>query len=206
MNILRKLGSWKIVVLGIVAVVLLAIIGSGKMEQEESGDHFFAAVVGVHHLGPDYRIGNFYINKSIRDSVGEGWGGGSRRCCVNLPNKFSQKLKADVRWEVWRAVREGNSIVPTTNRVEGIFQAVVPVESYTDIGDFYVHFFPNGRVRIVISQYSPIGNLHPIRLDDPPAAQQATSGRKVEVMFSKAELEEFERQAERDRKLYGDWR
>lgn len=206
MNILKQRGWGKIMVLGIVSVVLLAVIGSKKLKSQEGGNHFFAAVVGVHHLGPDYRIGNFYINKSIRDSVGEGWGGGSRRCCVNLPNQFNQKLKADVRWEVWRAVTEGNSVVPTRNRVEGIFQALVPVESYTDIGDFYVHFFPNGRVRIVISKYSPMGEVHPIRLDDPSAAQQATSGRKVEVMFSKSELEEFERQAERDRKLYGDWR
>ncbi|WP_306396621.1 DUF3304 domain-containing protein [Telluria beijingensis] len=206
MNMLSKGRGWMITALGVVVVVLLAIIGSKKLKDKEQESHFLADVVGVHHLGPDYRIGNFYINKGIGDSVGEGGGGGSRRCCVSLPNKFNPKLKADVRWEVWRAVREVGSILPTTNRVEGIYQAVVPVEQYTDVGDFYVHFFPNGRVRIVISKYSSSGNLHPIRLDDSLAAQQSTSGHKIAAMFSEVEVEEFQRQADEDRKLYGDWK
>lgn len=187
-------------------VILLTMIGSKRIMHEKPENNFFAAMVGVHHLGPDYRIGNFYVNKRISGSVGEGGGGGSRRCCVKLPNKFDEELKADVRWEVWRAVREVNSTVPVKSKIEGIYRASVPVESYTDIGDFYVHFFSNGRVRIVVSQYSFIGKLHPIQRDDSSAAQQATSGRKIEVMFSKTELDEFQRQAEQDRKLYGDWR
>lgn len=176
---------------------------NGKPKASDSSP---ASVIGVHHLGPNYLINRFYINKSIGDNVGEEGGGGSQVCCIELPNKSTRKLTADVRWRVHRIMRSPDPASPETEVLEGVYQAQVPVEPYVEPGDFYVHFFPGGRVRIVVSSYTSDGKLHPIRSDDTQAIQGATRGHAVDAIFSKQDLVELQREIDRDREKYGDWR
>lgn len=164
------------------------------------------SLIGVHHLGSDYYIKKFYINKSIGDNIGEGGGGGSMVCCLSLPKTWQPASTVDIRWEVHRILRVSALISQETAEVEGIYRAQVPIERYTEPGDFYVHFFSGKRVRVVVSSTSSSGEHHPIQRLDDLASKNATLGVSIEKMFTDEELAEKLRDVERDRKKFGDWR
>jgi hypothetical protein len=169
-------------------------------------DRIPVSIIGVQHLGSDYLIDRFYINKSGGGNVGEGGGGGGMVCCLTLPKKWNPALKADVRWEVHHIIRTASPTTPDTAEVEGIYHAQVPVEPYAKPDDFYVHFFPNGRVRIVVSSVASDGEQHPIRWGDSQASRTATAGTAVREIFTAKELVEIQREIDLKRKKYGDWR
>ena len=142
----------------------------------------------------DYRIANFYVDKYSGGTVGESGGGGGIVCCLMLPNKWYPGLKAEVRWEVRQIIRSSNPAVPETEETAGFYRAQVPIEEYVKPGDFYVHFFPGGRVRIVVSEFTTTGKLHPIQWDDSSASRAATTGVPVKTLFTAAELAGLERE------------
>jgi hypothetical protein len=172
----------------------------------EADVHVPVSLVGVHHLGSDYFIYRFYVNKSIGDNVGQGGGGGSMVCCLTLPLKWTRDLKADVRWEVDHIIRAPNPAARETAEVIGIYRAEVPIEKYTELGDLYVHFFPNGRVRIVVSPITPDGEAHPIRWGDTDESGVATAGKTAKTLFTAEEVAELKHKADSARKDHGGWR
>jgi hypothetical protein len=169
-------------------------------------DGFPASLIGVHHLGADYSIYKFHINKSIGDSVGEGGGGGSMVCCMTLPRQWDASLSVDVRWAVDHIIRSVKTGQPDTTEVEGIYHAQVPVEKYTTPGDFYVHFFPNGRIRVAVTSMDSDSDEHPIRSGDMQALRTATAGKRIEALFTEEEVAERRKAAYSAREKYGDWR
>jgi hypothetical protein len=190
-------------------LLLIGILaGSGISSEADAtpNDTVPASLIGLHHLGPEYLIYRFYINKAIGDNIGEGGGGGSRICCVLLPKKWSPSLVVDVRWAVDHIVRSTKPEVPETAEVEGIYHAKVPVEPYGEAGDLYVHFFPNGQVRIVVSSSGPGAEDYPIKSNDMRAAQNAVKGEAVQALFTREENEERRKISDDARKKYGDWR
>jgi hypothetical protein len=70
----------------------------------------------------------------------------------------------------------------------------------------WVHLFSDGQARIVISSIGPEGEGHPIHREDARAADAATTGARVEALFSKEEIAEINRKAAQERALHGDWR
>ncbi|WP_081933731.1 DUF3304 domain-containing protein [Massilia sp. 9096] len=164
------------------------------------------SVIGVHHLGSDYYIDSFYVDKYYEGNIGEGGGGNGMVCCRMLPRKWHPGLIADVRWEVRHIIRSPIPEVPETAEVVGDYRAQVAVEAYLESGDLYVHFFPGGRARIVVSDFSASGKEHPIKWEDKQAGQKATIGMSVSSLFTTEELAEFNREFDRDRAKYGDWR
>jgi hypothetical protein len=164
------------------------------------------SLIGVHHLGPQYVIYRFYVNKSIGDNIGEGGGGGSEVCCITLPTKWDPALRVDIRWEVDHIIRSHDAKLQDSAEMKGIYQAQVPVEKYSKIGDLYIHFFPNGRVRAVVSSISSDGEKHPIRQGDAKASQTAIAGKEISDLFTPEEIAEMSRKADQERKLHGDWR
>jgi hypothetical protein len=169
-------------------------------------DNVAVSLIGVHHLGPDYLIQKFYINKTIGDNVGEGGGGGSMVCCITLPRKWQRSLVVDVRWEVARIIRRStNSDLPDVGEIEGIYQAQVPVEQYTEPGNFSVHFLPNGHVYVVVNP-TESENKHTTGSSDTPAVQTATKGQMIKALFTPQEIIERKKAANNDRNNYGGWR
>jgi hypothetical protein len=191
-----------------VATLLVAgaLLGAYALLRPHSDDRMPASIIGVQHLGSDYLINGFYVDGYYGSNVGEGGGGGSEVCCITLPKKWHSGLKAEVRWEVHHIIRTSDPTVPETVEVEGMYRARVPVEAYAEPSDFYVHFFPQGRVRIVVSSISSSGELHPIHWGDAQASQMATAGMVVKALFTSEELAELERETARDRAKHGDWR
>jgi len=169
-------------------------------------DRAFASLIGVQHMGSDYRINRFYVDEYGGGNVGEEGGGGGIMCCVKIPRQWHPGLKARVRWEVDHIIRTDDPKIPKIAEVSGIYHAQVPVEAYIEPGHLYVHFFSGGGVRIVVSKIGPGWDGHPIQWEDTWASQTATMGTRVSAIFSDAEIAASEREAERDRKKNGDWR
>lgn len=165
-----------------------------------------ASIVGVQHLGSDHLIHEFYVNKRYYGNVGEGGGGGGLSCCVTLPKHWYPGLTADVRWEAYRIIKPTDSAEEETVESAGIYRAQVPVESYREPGMFFVHFFSNGRVRIVVSPFDHTADEHPIRWRDPQASLLATAGVPVKDILTAEELADIARENARDRAKYGNWR
>jgi len=163
-------------------------------------------VTGVHHMGGDYRIAAFYVDKYSGGTVGESGGGGSMVCCLMLPRKWYPGLKANVRWEVRHIVRSSNPALPETEEVAGLYHAQVPVEAYDEPENFWVHFFPQGGVRIVVSAFGPYGKQHPIQFGDTHATHQATTGFAVKALFSPDEIARLIDEDARNKEKFGDWR
>ena len=157
-------------------------------------------------MGSDYRIDHFYVDKEIGDSVGESGGGGGMVCCLMLPKKWYPGLKAEVRWDVRHIIRPSDPALPATEEVAGLYRAQVPVEMYTKPGDFYVHFFRGGRVRIVVSEFTIDGKQHPIQSDDSSADRTATVGTAIKTLFTAEEIAESVREDAARKAKYGDWR
>ncbi|TFI16860.1 DUF3304 domain-containing protein [Herbaspirillum sp. 3R-11] len=169
-------------------------------------------IEGVQHLGPDYNISQFYIDGASGGNVGRGGGGGGGPCCANLPDKWYPGMKSVVRWSVndWSHENRAQTSKGDYSSLKygGTLKATVPVEKYDHTANIFVHFFPGGKVRVVVGVY----DLQRIR---PPAQQQdpnwkpideATQGVEVEALFTKEELEERDRQDREYKKKHGDWR
>jgi hypothetical protein len=167
--------------------------------------HIPVTVSGVHHMGSDYLISHFSINREIGDNIAPS-GGSGIVCCLMIPKKWFPGLTADVRWEVWHIIRQPDGISVEREELVAIYRAQVPVEPYADTGELYVHFFANGRVRIVVSDFGPEGKQHPIASGDSEASQMATAGKIIESFYTKEELAEIERETSRERAQFGDWR
>lgn len=200
-NFLRWYPVMSLLLMGILISLCVFLIKYFKVD-----DHIPVSITGVHHLGSDYRIADFYVNKYSGGTVGESGGGGGIVCCIMLPIKWYPGLKADVRWEVRHIIRSSDPAVPETEEVFALYRAQVPIEAYSKPGEFYVHFFPNGHLRIVVSEFTPTGKQHPIQWDDPLAIRSATAGAVVKSLFTSAEMAEFDREIARDRAKGGDWR
>jgi len=172
----------------------------------KGNDRMPASIVGVQHLGSDHLIHEFYVNKGYYGNVGQGGGGGGFTCCVTLPKKWYPGLKADVRWQVHRIIKPSNPTEAESGEIEGRYRAQVPVEEYRESGLFFVHFFPNGRVRIVVSSFDHTADEHPIKWGSAQESLLATAGTPIKEIFTAEEHAELDREDARDKAKYGDWR
>jgi len=200
-NFIRWYPIMSLILLGTFSALITFIYNYYKVD-----NYIPVTLTGVQHMGSDYRIADFYVDKYNGGTVGESGGGGSRVCCLMLPRKWHPGLKANVRWEVRHIIRPSDPALPETEEVAGLYHAQVPVEAYDEPEKFWVHFFPQGGVRIVVSPFGPYGEQHPIQFGDTQAVQQATVGFAVKALFSPEEIVELERQHARDNKMFGGWR
>jgi hypothetical protein len=71
-------------------------------------------------------------------------------CCTVLPDRWSDDMRVLIRWRI-----KGDP--PKKYR-----ESVVPVEKYVGRGTLYVHFFMDGKIRLVVSRFNPTDERHPI--------------------------------------------
>lgn len=179
----------------LVAVVAGAAVWLGytRLPWWNNDDEFGAAgIVGVQHLGKDYPVAHFYINKYGGGSVGRDGGGGGIVCCLMIPMHWRPGLTVEVRWMVEDWSRENQAEIEAGNyrsvSVKGIYIANVPVERYEDSSDVYVHFFPRGRVRVLSTMHSVTSRFHPVPFGPMDGDSMATAGWPVKELFTQAEL------------------
>ncbi|MGV7208426.1 DUF3304 domain-containing protein [Oxalobacteraceae bacterium A2-2] len=171
-----------------IAVVLLC---SCSTLDDQENYSYAAPIVGVHHLGKNFSINVFFLNKGGGGNVDRYGGGTGYLCCILIPKKWHNHLTAEVRWNV-REWEEGQPKI----KKETIYIATVPVEAYEKVHAVYVHFLKGGKVRVTPSFYTPRNPMHPIQ-PEKLGEDLATTGKEFERMFSDAELEVFRKEREK---------
>lgn len=198
--------------LALIALAVTALYWYVESVREKIRADSFAGVglTGVHHLGPNFNVAEFYIDGYHGGNVGREGGGGGSTCCVLLPKRWRPGLAVEVRWSLndWSDEKPAETEAGNFDSVAsgGGFIALVPVEKYAVAEHVWVHFYPGGKARVVSSMPGSGGPKHPIQDDDPHAIKTATAGRRVNALFSAKELAEFKRKDEASKRTNGDWR
>jgi len=193
------------------SLLMLAVTGCASVSAESNKKEFKSVeLTGVQHIGPDFNISDFYVDGQSGSNVGRGGGGGRLVCCVALPKKWRPDLSVEVRWAVndWskEIVTEADAGNYNSVTSGGVYKARVPVEKYDTAEHLWAHFFAGGKVRIVSSSPWSVSKEHPIQRGDLHAADNATTGTRVDSLFTAEELAEINRKNEESKKKYGDWR
>ncbi len=105
-------------------------------------------LTGIDHLVDHLSVQNFWVNGHNGAQAGKG---GSLVCCVVVPGKWRPGLKVHVEWNVtnWK------------ERTSQTYEAEVPVDQYDEVGTMYVHFLPDGAVRITLANVPPYSPDYP---------------------------------------------
>ena len=130
----------------LLVVTLLGLLSAcSAMGSDKSGG---VGLTGIDHLEEHLSVSDFWVNGYSGHQAGTG---GSLVCCAIVPNKWRPGLTARVRWDVlnWR------------DRTGVQYEAVVPVDRYDEIGRMFVHFLPDGSVRITLSNVLPGSDVYP---------------------------------------------
>ncbi len=192
----------------VVTVVALGAVSWAVWADFYQVKYVGAGLSGVHHLGSAFKIDEFNVDGTDGGNVGWEGGGGRSTCCVDLPKKWTPGLTVVVRWAIsdWSKVNRAETAAGNYDSVSsaGMFRANVPVEKYDEPDQLYVHFFPDGRARVVSSPFGT-GIHHPIADDDPTAAQLASKGAPVKQLFTDAEIAELHRKAALRTKWLRQW-
>ncbi|WP_396913644.1 DUF3304 domain-containing protein [Mycolicibacterium sp.] len=99
-------------------------------------------ITGLDHLDAHLSVQQFSVNGQSGAQAGKG---GSQVCCVELPAVWRSNLTVKVAWGVtnWPA------------KVYSWHERQVPVDRYDEVGNLYVHFLPDGSVRVLSSTIYP---------------------------------------------------
>lgn len=163
--------------------LLIAVVILSACKTNDHASHVPTLIVGVQHMGKNFSVAEFYVNGYEGGTAGRLGGGGSFVCCVSLPGKWRPGLKVEVRWIVTDWTNEVRSEIAKQNyrsvASDGPYIAWVPVEKYDEVGDLYVHFFANGRIRVISSSYTPGHASYPLSFSDELGGETATAGTRI---------------------------
>jgi hypothetical protein len=141
--------------MGIVLLLALCVSIAGCQPQASNNDGVPVDIIGIDHLADHLSVQEFSVNGRGAFQAGKG---GSNVCCATLPYQWRPGLTVTVRWNVtnWRDCKGEEH------------KAIVPVEKYDEVGNLWVHFLADGRVRVVSSNYGAAaanvpGSLHPVK-------------------------------------------
>lgn len=103
----------------------------------------------------------------ILDASAHGEGGGM--CCVVLPKKWRPGLMATIKWQLdgdWLRDERGEVVIRDGKKVlvPGPWkERTVEVPKYDEeMGMFFIHFFPNDEVKVLVSKYGASSPHHPL--------------------------------------------
>ena len=147
-------------------VCLLAFV-VGLMLGACSGDEKVGlSYVAYNHT--DKGIYPIFINGEggILDADAHGEGGGV--CCVVLPKRWRPGLMATIKWRNDSTYTyDERGLIVTNDGVPVLIESpwkekAVEVPKYDEeMGDFYIHFFPNDEVKVLVHQYGAGYEGHP---------------------------------------------
>lgn len=205
--------AWKRLLLLGLGGLLAWWLFSTIRESAKRDDYVAVDLNGMQHIGPDFNVAQFYMDRTNGFNVGREGGGGSDVCCVLLPSQWRPGLSVDLRWSVGNWTK-ANRAEMDKNNYKSItfenFRARVPLERYETPGRVRVHFFAGGKARVMVMGSPGLdalnGEFFP---EDSSLAQSATVGTRVDDLFTQQEKDEADRR-ERERKSTffggGDWR
>ena len=110
-----------------------------------------ASVEGYNHMS-DRSILSFTVDGAGGPNISPRSGGGKSSCCASIPVHWRPGMKVKVEWS-YGSGAEGTPPPPPPQEV------VVEIPEYSSkAGSIQAHFYPNHKVKVVISNY---GIRHP---------------------------------------------
>ncbi|MFJ4290147.1 DUF3304 domain-containing protein [Cupriavidus sp. NPDC089707] len=134
------------------ALTPLSACASGGLSTRDDDKSYINVSRGpVNHT--DQFLYGFYVNGAFgANARAYGWDIAGT-CCVRLPRVWRPGLTVDIEYDL--TLNDGSEHNWKTKKG-------VPVEPYMKPGSVYVHFFPNDVIRVVVSNWDPNGEGHPI--------------------------------------------
>src|SRR5450830_596575 len=149
--------SWRVVPkLGALALglgLLVSLSGCAK-------EMIPVSVTGYNHI-QDESIMNFSVNGGSGGNLAPASANEGGMCCVSIPERWRPGMKATVTWEYGYSSRDPVPPFPPQ-------EAVVDIPEYTpeNLGRIQVHFYPNHRIKVVVSKYGLGHPKHPLPQED----------------------------------------
>jgi hypothetical protein len=109
---------------------------------------------------------DYYITYNGRDISGEGLhngGGGAALGGLQFPSKWRPGLKVTVHWQAY-ALNRDKTVEPPLQSAE----VEVPRYSTKDVASLNIHFFPNGKVKAIVTIYGMGGPFYPLPKEEWP--------------------------------------
>jgi len=138
---------WKVLGLTAVAAASLYALTACATKPDPMDDKATASITSYNHT-PDY-IHQFYVDGTWGGNSFAYGGGGKFVCCVVYPKAWRPGLTATVKWTT--SSSDPNAIGDAAK--PHWHEAVVPIEKYVETGTLHVHFLPEGKVRLIISNW-----------------------------------------------------
>ncbi|SPS01592.1 DUF3304 domain-containing protein [Cupriavidus taiwanensis] len=148
---MRRLAVLAVLAVSLAIATLTACAASGLSTKDKTKDYFNASIDPVNHTS-QYLYG-FQVNGAFGANAGAYGGDIAGTCCVRLPRLYRPGLTVDIDYDL--TLDDGSKHNWKTRKA-------VPVEPFAEPGDVYVHFFPNDKIRVVVSRVYPFGKDHPI--------------------------------------------
>lgn len=143
-------------------------------------------IIGVQHIGKRHTVPEFYVEGYSGGQLGESRTASAWVCCVRLSRKLQGVMTAHIQWDVidWTNSLSGKVWTDYNNAIYlGPYQADVPIENSTESGFLFIHFFPGGKIRAVVSNHPITSPLHPVNFDDNDGGELATAGIRIKKIL-----------------------
>jgi hypothetical protein len=149
----------------LIAAVFLSFVLSACTTDEKVGVSYDA----YNHT--DQNIVSIVINGDggILDAMAHG-GGGTTICCVILPKRWRPGLMATIKWQLggkWLKDEQGKEVIRDGVKVlvPGPWKEktveVPKYDSTNGMGMFFIHFFPDDEVKVLVNLYGAGHPSHP---------------------------------------------
>jgi hypothetical protein len=134
--------------------LLSILVGlAGCEEKPKPAERAYVTMTG-HNYTEDY-IHQFYVEGAWGGNVRAYGGGGKFTCCVGVPRYWRPGLTATVRWTT-------SSSIPGTHSGETWHEEIVAIDPYEKAGgSMNTHFFPDNKVRLIVSEMGPSAEKYP---------------------------------------------
>ncbi|MFC5472410.1 DUF3304 domain-containing protein [Paraherbaspirillum soli] len=122
-------------------------------------DKVAVEVTGYNHM-PYWSIRGFSVNGGSGRNLSPGDGGPGGTCCVEIPKHWRPGMKAKVSWAY--DTDQGGPRPPPPQEAE----VEIPEYAPENLGSVQVHFYPNHRIKVVVSMYSLGSPAYPMSPED----------------------------------------
>jgi len=118
-----------------------------------------ASVSGYNHMS-DQSILGFTVDGAGGPNIAPEAGGGKFSCCASIPKHWRPGMKVKVAWS-YGSGAEGTSPPPPPQ------EAVVEIPEYSErVEDIQAHFYPNHKVKVMVSNYGIEHPRYPMSAED----------------------------------------
>ncbi|MDO9402628.1 MAG: DUF3304 domain-containing protein [Polaromonas sp.] len=126
------------------------------------------SIVGYNHT-TNRSIYTFTVDGRMGSNLRPESGGGKFSCCVDIPKTWRPGLKVRIRWEY----QDGTAIPPPPPPQEA--EVDVPRYGSADMDELNVHFYPDHKVKVLVSNKTIRHPDYPpeLRWDAPPPTDAA---------------------------------